>query len=543
MASPESSLNLRGAPAASGKNPLEKLADGPFEAAESPIFSRMMLEASTPVETPADTSKELSVEEVAVGGGKGLPGQQTDRPHTARLRLVPAADRKLEEFAVGMGIDRGLARLLLIETAPEMTLDTEVDAEAGADPGAERSANTPDDVISTPVAPLWIASTTRTEARAIAAVEVVQDDRIVGAVPQRVVTAAMSPIADEDLLLWRSRWSSTPTAGGAAEIAATAETTPAFVPRAEALRAERPVAMEAVPEVASTADRLRARSAAALQSGAVLDTLVLDTSTRGPEVIPTLGVTEPIPVSDLRPDGIERPKRRVEPSPPPTDAGAIPLRDLSIASAGANGGESLLGSRQHDATPAPLALSSMSTLAAVTPMSVVVDAPAERPTSAAATVDEASAVLSTPDPKLSFGERVQAFADAVAQRVLGQIRDDSWSVRLQLEPADLGAMDIDLTLRGNAVAATVGVANGEVRALLESGLPRLRENLESAGLQLAGWSFGQSGSHAFGEPAQKMFAQTAIRARPGDIDPVVELEASRLKPANDIGSGAVDLFV
>jgi len=541
MASPESSLNLRGAPAASGKNPLEKLAVGPFEAAESPIFSRMMLEASTPVETPADTSQELSVEEVAAGGGKGLPGQQADRPPTARLRLVPAADRKLEEFAVGMGIDRGLARLLLIETAPEMTLDTVADAEAGADPGAERSANTPDVVISTPVAPLWIASATRTEARAIAAVEVVHDDRIVGTVPQRVVTAAMSPIADEDLLLWRSGWSSTTTAGAAAEAAATAETTPASDPRAEVLRAERPVAMEAVPAVASTADRLRARSAAALPSEAVLDVFAPDAPTIVTEVIPKFGVTEPIPVSDLRPDGIERPKRRVGPSL--TDAGAIPLRDLSIASAGANGGESLLGSRQHDATPAPLAVSSMSTLAGVTPMPVVVDAPAERPTSAATTLDEASAVLSTPDPKLSFGERVQAFADAVAQRVLGQIRDDNWSVRLQLEPADLGAMDIDLTLRGNAVAATVGVANGEVRALLESGLPRLRENLESAGLQLAGWSFGQSGSRAFGEPAQKMLTQTAIRARPGDIDPVAELGASRLKPVIDNGSGAVDLFV
>jgi len=158
-------------------------------------------------------------------------------------------------------------------------------------------------------------------------------------------------------------------------------------------------------------------------------------------------------------------------------------------------------------------------------------------------VGDTSAVLSTPDPKLSFGERVQAFADAVAQRVLGQIRDENWSVSLQLDPANLGAMDIDLTMRGNTVAANVGVANGEVRALLESGLPRLRESLESAGLQLAGWTFGQSGSRAFSEPARKMFSQASLRGRVNDVDSVAEVGASRMMPGKNPASGAVDLFV
>jgi flagellar hook-length control protein FliK len=156
---------------------------------------------------------------------------------------------------------------------------------------------------------------------------------------------------------------------------------------------------------------------------------------------------------------------------------------------------------------------------------------------------ETSRVLSTPDPKLSFGERVQAFADAVAQRVLGQIRDENWSVTLQLEPANMGVMDIDLSMRGNAVVANVGVASGEVRALLESGLPRLRDSMESAGLQLAGWTFGQSGSRAFSDPARKMFTQASFRGRVDDVDPVSEAGVSRVMRAKDLASGAVDLFV
>ena len=151
--------------------------------------------------------------------------------------------------------------------------------------------------------------------------------------------------------------------------------------------------------------------------------------------------------------------------------------------------------------------------------------------------------MHVPEAGLKFGERVQDFADAVAQRVLGQIRDDNWSVRMQLQPADLGTMDIDLTLRGNAVAATVGVANGEVRALLESGLPRLRESLESAGLQLAGWNFNQSGSRGSSEPARRTSSQGVQPVRGQETDPVIDPGAARMAIGAKAGSGAVDLFV
>ena len=104
-------------------------------------------------------------------------------------------------------------------------------------------------------------------------------------------------------------------------------------------------------------------------------------------------------------------------------------------------------------------------------------------------------------------------------------------------------MDIDLTLTGNAVTATVGVANGEVRALLESGLPRLRESLESAGLQLAGWAFNQSGSRAFSEPARRTPLQGDQRARKEEADPVIQAGVSRLTTGVKTGSGAIDLFV
>jgi hypothetical protein len=156
---------------------------------------------------------------------------------------------------------------------------------------------------------------------------------------------------------------------------------------------------------------------------------------------------------------------------------------------------------------------------------------------------ETSQVLSAPDPKLTFGERVKAFADAVAQRVLGQIRNENWSVSLQLDPANLGAMEIDLTLRGNAVTANLGVANAEVRALLEAGLPRLKESLEASGLQLANWSFGQSGSRGFGESMPTPFAWQPLRGVTDDADSSADASRLAAMRQNEGSRSAVDLFV
>jgi flagellar hook-length control protein FliK len=156
---------------------------------------------------------------------------------------------------------------------------------------------------------------------------------------------------------------------------------------------------------------------------------------------------------------------------------------------------------------------------------------------------ETSQILSAPDPKLTFGERVQAFADAVAQRVLGQIRNENWSVSLQLDPANLGAMEIDLTLRGNAVTANLGVANAEVRALLEAGLPRLKESLEASGLQLANWSFGQSGSRGFGESMPTPFAWQPLRGTTDDADSSADATRLATMRHNEGSRSVVDLFV
>jgi flagellar hook-length control protein FliK len=146
-----------------------------------------------------------------------------------------------------------------------------------------------------------------------------------------------------------------------------------------------------------------------------------------------------------------------------------------------------------------------------------------------------------PDPALQHELRAEQFAEQVGRRMLQQIREDRWTVHLQLDPQRLGPMEIELQLEGNQVTAQVGVANAEVRHLLESALPKLRESLDSAGLNLANWSFAQSGAREYREFAQQS-AAAAAKAAPKGVEGAIEDEAPR-RVTEDSASRVVDVYV
>ena len=546
MAVPEALLNAIGSSTPTSKNPLEKLGEVSFSGADGPSFSAVMREASASEQSPDET---MGAEE-AQDTGKGLPDSPGRASLPARLKLVPVSDQKLEEFAVDMGIDRDLARLLLSETAPEAEVESMADV---VDPEVPTAIPTsvPTAVptaIPTILTPTLVTMAARSDAAAVVDPNLEHVDTIpVETIPEAPVATHASPIADEDLLLWRSRLSSAtmmtearaPAENGAMVAAAPVQTE---------LTDTVPTASEAMPAVASTMGQLRTRAATISAVMPAADAAIELRNIDARDAV-SLSSSEELPQRLMKTERVSS----AEPLAVLRDMAA--MTGAGAASMSASGGEGSLGERSPKHAPRDAIIPEMSFSMAASPIAESAEwSSLAAPTSsilnsatgvsaASIVVGDTSAVLSTPDPKLSFGERVQAFADAVAQRVLGQIRDENWSVSLQLDPANLGAMDIDLTMRGNTVAANVGVANGEVRALLESGLPRLRESLESAGLQLAGWTFGQSGSRAFSEPARKMFSQASLRGRVNDVDSVAEVGASRMMPGKNPASGAVDLFV
>lgn len=489
MAVTNTLLDAISAPAQTVKNPLEMLEEAPFAGTDAAGFAELMRIVAP---TPAPDGK-VAPELLELQTGNELP----ERFFGASAR--PDSDATLEEFAVEMGIERDLARLLLTGTVKEEVV-APVEPRWSKPESSDAQIAVPAD---TPP-PWFIAATADAQAMAIvgqADGATPQGERLVRADRPLINQPLTQPLADEDLLLWRASVgrmdSSTgtfagPAAGTADRIVASAEagtTTDGVRSIRELLWRRGP--MESAVEAMLPIDEPLQRAAGerVLTSSPVVESLAATSGAvvgLAPSIAPSV-TTDSIAL----PIGLSA-------------SAAIPTVAVSAESANQQSaftGQGLLTSRP-----------------------------------------DVVQVLSAPDPNLSFGERVQAFAEAVAQRVLGQIRDEKWSVSLQLDPANLGAMEIDLTLRGNSVAANVGVASAEVRALLEAGLPRLKESLEASGLQLANWSFGQSGSRGFGESIKAPFAWS-LRSAADGVESSVETHHLDMTRRHERSSSAVDLFV
>jgi hypothetical protein len=398
---------------------------------------------------------------------------------TAAPVMLPAAveveaDTRLEEFAVGLGIDRELARLLLRETsAPTPVEEVELPAippqpmatpkvlDAGVQvtsplttspPIVPRAVTTtPLSVEPTVVPPADPSPTPRAEIALPRAAEM----------PLVIPSAAAPALRDEDVLRWR-----------------------AFIHRSSS-------------GVREPAQEIAVQAA----SDEVLD----------PVGAPRRGLSEvdfTAATASLRGFALER-------------------RQILTSTVTPVGSTALTGVLPGDSPVNPAVLPVAGSAPPSVPVTVLAD-PLTTP-------------LRVPDPALQHELRAEQFAEQVGRRMLQQIREDRWTVNLQLDPQRLGPMEIELQLEGNQVTAQVGVANAEVRHLLESALPKLRESLDSAGLNLANWSFAQSGAREYREFAQQS-AAAAAKAAPKGSEVAIEDEVSR-RVTEDSASRVVDVYV
>lgn len=86
----------------------------------------------------------------------------------------------------------------------------------------------------------------------------------------------------------------------------------------------------------------------------------------------------------------------------------------------------------------------------------------------------------------SHADLALRLARATATRMVAELRQGNGSLRLQIEPASLGKVDIDMTLRQGALEATLVAHQSVTRELLVDGLPRLRDTLMQLGMNVAG---------------------------------------------------------
>lgn len=83
------------------------------------------------------------------------------------------------------------------------------------------------------------------------------------------------------------------------------------------------------------------------------------------------------------------------------------------------------------------------------------------------------------------------WAEEFGTRIALMVRAGESSAALQLSPAELGPLDVSVTVRDSQASIHFGAAQAETRALIEASIPRLREMLAAQGFQLMDASVSQ----------------------------------------------------
>jgi flagellar hook-length control protein FliK len=102
----------------------------------------------------------------------------------------------------------------------------------------------------------------------------------------------------------------------------------------------------------------------------------------------------------------------------------------------------------------------------------------------------------------------QKFGELLGQRLIQQIQQGHWKVELELHPADLGPIEVELNWNGGELEAIFRAVHGTTRDLLQENLPKLRSALEQSGTDVAYLGVGseqrrQSGGQSSGRDTEQ----------------------------------------
>lgn len=120
-----------------------------------------------------------------------------------------------------------------------------------------------------------------------------------------------------------------------------------------------------------------------------------------------------------------------------------------------------------------------------------------------------------------------------------QVQPGGGRIVLQLHPAELGYLEIDILSQGSAASIEFISQNAGTRDLIEQSLPRLRELMQEQGLQLSGLQVRSQGRHQQDQP------QHERSQAPQDLE-VSQLDDSILPTATSASvrynSSVLDLY-
>jgi flagellar hook-length control protein FliK len=143
--------------------------------------------------------------------------------------------------------------------------------------------------------------------------------------------------------------------------------------------------------------------------------------------------------------------------------------------------------------------------------------------------------------KLTPAVGTPAWDQALGQKVVWMVAGEHQSASLTLNPPDLGPLQVVLNVSHSTATATFSAAQPEVRQALEAALPKLREMLGDAGIQLGQASVNSGTANQQGM-AERHAASGTQRTGHADSASEAPVRIGRVQPAAS-GRGLVDTFV
>ena len=138
-----------------------------------------------------------------------------------------------------------------------------------------------------------------------------------------------------------------------------------------------------------------------------------------------------------------------------------------------------------------------------------------------------------------------AWDQALGQKVVWMVAGEHQTASLTLNPPDLGPLQVVLNVSNSQANATFIAAQPEVRQALEAALPKLREMLGEAGIQLGQASVNSGTPNQQGSFEQQGSQATRGHGLPGNRDTTADdgqVRVSRVQSPSS-GLGLVDTFV
>jgi len=164
-------------------------------------------------------------------------------------------------------------------------------------------------------------------------------------------------------------------------------------------------------------------------------------------------------------------------------------------------------------------------------------------TAQATALQNAQTVASAPTDRLSARVGTSAWDDQVGQKVIWMVGGDDQSATLELNPPDLGPVQVVLNVSNDLASVTFSSQQLEVRQALENALPRLREMMSESGIALGDALVNAGAEGRQGQDGQGSGGSGGGRGgNGGGGDSGVADVAPRQRTRVIGGAGAVDTF-